>query len=148
MDSRDKDKFVKRRRELKNNLFKFLQKKPHGIDKHDLWNEVSRNCKNVKVAAHYYGVSKMHNLLDEFDDMLYEIKFNGKPHMRVIDGYTPSDAEDSGSDSDVQIDHVSSSRSSEVKRVQAPKDPIVRTPNVKAKNTGIYSNLFAWKYKI
>lgn len=98
------NKYTKRRLQLKQNLFKLLkEREPDGIPKAHLWNIYT--SKVEKVSAAFYGTGKMHNLLGEFDDMIYEVMEKGRPTIRLIEGYTP----DEEGSPDVQIAKVSSS---------------------------------------
>jgi hypothetical protein len=98
-----------RRWELKQNLYKLLkEREPEGIPKFHLWNIYS--VKVGKVSASYYGIRKMKLALQMFDDMLYEVMENGRPTIRLVEGYTPDGG---GGVSDVQIAKVSSSESEE-----------------------------------
>ncbi|XP_061196696.1 uncharacterized protein LOC133204972 [Saccostrea echinata] len=102
------NKFTKRRQKLKQNLYKLLkEREPDGIPKAHLWNIYS--SKVEKISAAFYGTGKMHNLLADFGDMIYEVMEKGRPTIRLIEGYIPA-----GEDPpDVQIDKISSSESEE-----------------------------------
>ncbi|XP_021342125.1 uncharacterized protein LOC110442712 isoform X2 [Mizuhopecten yessoensis] len=110
----NKEKFVERRLAIKRKLYNLLRSEaPQGVLKHEVWNVLARSS-GQQVAAHFYGVSKMHGLLAKFEDMVCETEHDGKKYLQLVKGYAPSDAESSSdedsSDSEVQIDQVSSSR--------------------------------------
>ncbi|XP_062567288.1 uncharacterized protein LOC134229558 [Saccostrea cucullata] len=102
------NKYTKRRLKLKQNLYKLLkEREPDGIPKAHLWNIYT--SKVEKVSAAFYGTGKMHNLLGDFGDMINEVMENGRPTVRLVEGYIPA-----GEDPpDVQIDKISSSESEE-----------------------------------
>ena len=112
------DKYIKRRLKLKYNLYKLLKEEPNGIIKAHLWNIYS--VKVRKISADYFGAKKMHNLLGEFDDMIYEDMERGRPTIRLVKGYRPEEEEEEeekiekrGESPVVQIYKVSSSESEE-----------------------------------
>ena len=69
----EKEKYQTRRRKLKKNLYRLLKDEAEGIPKAFLWNQYHSKTKEP-VAAHYYGVTKMHNLLEMFDDVFCEVR--------------------------------------------------------------------------
>ena len=115
------DKYIKRRLILKYNLYKLLKEEPNGIIKAHLWNIYS--VKVMKISADYFGAKKMHNLLGEFDDMIYEDMVRGRPTIRLVKGYRPEEEEEEEEEEEVmekrgespvvQIFKVSSSESEE-----------------------------------
>ncbi|XP_069113795.1 uncharacterized protein [Argopecten irradians] len=105
----NKEKFIERRQSIKKKIYNVLKNEaPLGVLKTELWNKVASST-GEQVAAHYYGVSKMHRLLEQFEDMVCERVQGGNTYICLVQGYTPSDVSDDDSDNDVQIDQVSSS---------------------------------------
>lgn len=78
----DREKYNKRIHELKKSLITLLEKRPQGILKHDLWNEVSKELQSA-ISAKYFGVSKMHNLLEAYSDVMCEVSIRGKPYIQL-----------------------------------------------------------------
>ena len=66
-------KFDGPRKELKNALYIVLKNHPDpkGIPKNKIWNEITEKLK-VRVAAQRFGLTKMKNGFDLFEDMLIE----------------------------------------------------------------------------
>lgn len=71
------NKYIKRRSELKKNLYKLLKEREFdGIFKVYLWNIYS--SKVGKISVEFYNVKKMYKFLEVFDDMIKEEMVRGR----------------------------------------------------------------------
>lgn len=71
------NKYIKRRLELKKNLYKLLKEREFdGIFKVYLWNIYS--SKVEKISVEFYNVKKMYKFLEVFDDMIKEVMVRGR----------------------------------------------------------------------
>lgn len=71
------NKYIKRRSELKKNLYKLLKGREFdGIFKVYLWNIYS--SKVEKISVEFYNVKKMYKFLEVFDDMIKEVMVRGR----------------------------------------------------------------------
>ncbi|KAJ8303180.1 hypothetical protein KUTeg_019576 [Tegillarca granosa] len=101
-DEKSSMELIDKEEKLWKSLVNILKKRPEGILKHDLWNEVSRELQTA-VSAKYFGVSKMHNLLEAYDDVLSEVSINGRPYIQL-----KTNAEGKRNEDRIQSNQISS----------------------------------------
>lgn len=98
-----------KREKLKEAVVEVLMKHPAGLDKNDLWNEVKKSSM-LSVNAKTYGVSKISDLLNKWDDTVSIVFKRNKDIVRLRSRHPQQKDKDGETSSSGKVEEVNAEK--------------------------------------